>query len=182
MPITLDPAKQFVEIKLFYVEMPSKHGDFIYKFINNKEEMEEWREKGYKHEQEVKNSTPIKNDGKIAGMPIEPTHDPNKIIYSITTKWKRILWKDQNTILSKCIRPVQGQDGVSRTDFDTIAYRDMKLKQCLKEWDLKDERGNPVKVSMEAIDSLTPDVANELISAFEKYTEASSSDLGESNG
>lgn len=88
-------------------------------------------------------------------------------------------WKDQNVIFSKCLRTTTGVDGVQRTELDTITYRDMKIKQCLKEWDLKDERGQLVPVSHDAIDNLTPEVVSELISAFERYTEASSNDLGE---
>lgn len=179
MPITLDPAKQFVEIRLFYLEqIPSRGGDVNYIFINSKEEMEEWISKGYKHENEIKTVNP-----KGPGMPVQDqSFDPSKVIYTMRTKWKRMSWKDQNIIFSKCLKTVPGNDGVPRTELDTITYRDMKIKQCLKEWDIKNARGEVEPVSPQAIDSLIPEIVSELINAFERYTEANADDLGESRG
>lgn len=186
MPITLDPQKQFVTISLMYVEVNSKDSPTQFIFINSKDDLDEWKSKGYRYENEVKEFGQAQKSPKepIPGMPVEDGEefDPTKIIYSIRTKWKRMTWKDQNTIFSKCLKTVPGPDGAVRTDLDHITYRDMKLKLCLKEWDLQDEHARQVPVSNETIDMLTPDVAAELINAFERYTEASPTDLGESKG
>lgn len=182
MPITLDPAKQFVQIRLLYVEEETKYGNMNYVFINNKEDMDKWKSKGYKYEDEVKELMKPKTDKTpLPGVPIkeQANFDSTKVIYSINTKWKRMSWKDQNVIFSKCLRTSQNADGTPHTELDTITYRDMKLKQCLKEWDIRNAHGDIVPVNNEAIDSLSPDIANEFINAFERYTEASSEDLGE---
>jgi len=59
-----------------------------------------------------------------------------------------------------------------------ILYRDMKLKTCLKRWDFKDN-GNEVSINEHIIDNLFPEVAQELLSSFEKVTEAGDEELGE---
>ena len=178
MPIVLDPSRNFVEVKLFYVEETSSHCAPVYHFIDKKEDLENWKAKGYKHETEVIGPANAKKTD-VPGMPVQNT---TKLIYSISTKWKRMLWKDQNTIFSKCLRTRHNPEGVAQTELDSITYRDMKLKTCLKDWDLKDSAGNIVPVNNETIDMLTPEIANELINAFERYTEATADDLGESKG
>jgi len=173
MPITLDPSKQFVSITLYYVEEQSKHGVPVIKFITSKEQMDEWKEKGYR----VESDADLKSEKKqIPGMPVE---DNGRIIYSIRTKWKRMSWKDQNVIFSRCLKTIPMPEGGARTELDTITYRDMKLKLCLKEWNLKDSSGRDAPVTNDAIDSLEPDIATELINTFERYTEANTGDLGE---
>lgn len=172
MPITLDPSKQFVEIKLFYIETMTARGP-VYKFIQNAKEMEGYKTAGYRHEFEIKEIIRSqKPESKIE-------YDSSKVIYSITTKWRRMLWKDHNIIFSKCIKVIQNPDGTTSSQLDSILYRDMKIKQCLKEWDLKDDRGQVVKVTNDNIDSLTPDIAMEMLNAFERYTEATADELGE---
>jgi hypothetical protein len=145
--------------------------------------MEEWKEKGYHIANDIdklKSEKKPEHGSSLPGMPVtEGGIDPSKVIYTIKTKWRRMLWKDQNAIFSKCLKTQQRPDGTSRVELDTITYRDLKLKTCLKEWDFKDEKNRDVPVSIESIDSLMPEIATELINAFERYTEPSSEDLGE---
>lgn len=178
MPIVLDPSKNFVQIRIFYTEEKSSQGETVYKFITTQEEMKSLRESGFAHESEVKDLQQTKKEA-IPGMPVGATFDPAKIIYSINTKWKRMLWRDHNVIYSKCYKIIPNPDGTTRAEFDSFVYRDLKIKQCLKEWDLKDERGLAAPVTPEAIDSLLPDVAIEMLNAFERYTEATNEELGE---
>lgn len=181
MPIVLDPSKQFVEISLFYVEENHINKDTVYHFISSREDMEEWKAKGYRHENEIRDLK--SKDNPLPGVPIkDQSFDSKKVIYSIRTKWKRLSWKDQNVIYSKCFKLVTAPDGTTKPEWDGLSFRDLKIKQCLREWDIKDGNNNPVPVSPETIDTLPPFVVSELINAFERYTEANAEDLGESKG
>ena len=60
-----------------------------------------------------------------------------------------------------------------------ISYRDLKLKVCLKKWDLKDDNKQDIQVSESIIDQLVPEVAQELLNNFEEVTEASEEQMGE---
>ena len=176
-----------MSIEIYYVEQIKPHGNSIFYFLESAQDIEDWKQRGYKTQDEVNQLAMKKNDkqGPMAGIPISQqssTHDPQKIIQKLTTTWKRLTWKDWNTIFSKCLKNVTGADGQSRNDLDVILYREMKLKFCLKDWDLKDDNGAKVQVSSEIIDMLAPEVATALLDNFETVTEATADDLGESNG
>ncbi len=178
MPILLDPNKQFVNIQLYYVEEIKKHGNSVFHFIRNAQEMEEWKTKEYRTQEEFdKEKSIASTQEKAPGMPVKSSPDPKKIIESITTSWRRMTWKDQNVIFSKCLKTIPGSDGAMHTELDTIQYRDLKLKTCLKKWDVKDDQGKEVSVNDDVIDILTPEVAQELINNFEQITEASAEEL-----
>lgn len=149
MPILLDPNKNFINIEIYYVEEQKIHGHTVLHFIKSEEEFKEWKDKGY----QVKDPT----------KPINA-----KVINKLVTTWKRMIWKEQNSMYSKCIRQFPGAEG---KDFDPVRYRELKLKNCLKNWDLTDEHGKPVELTEENIDHLDPSMALELIASFEKVTE-----------
>lgn len=179
MPILLDPNKQFVNIQLYYVEEVKKHGNSVFHFIRSAQELEEWKKiKGYKTQEEFDQEKSLAgSQEKSPGMPVKASPDPNKVIQSIVTGWRRMTWKDQNVIFSRCLKTIPGADGNMHTELDTIQYRDLKLKTCLKKWDLKDEQGKEVPVTEDVIDILTPEVAQELINNFEQITEPTSDEL-----
>lgn len=170
MPIVLDPSKSFVNITLFYIEQKKEHGNSVFHFVASRKEFDEWKTRGYRTEEELR--TAATEQSKV---PVDPT----KIIEKIITTWKRLTWKDQNTIYSRCLKTVPGIDGKPTVELDTILYRDLKLKTCLKKWDIRDESGQILAVAPETIDLLVPEVAQEMLNAFERVTEASSFDLGE---
>ena len=166
MSIVLDPNRdQLLSIELHYIEMKKKRGNLIFYFIHSAEEMEEWKTKGY---------IPIGD--------IKQGQQTDKVIQKIQTFWKAIRWKEQNIIFSRSIRPSQRPDGTVMDTIDPLKYRDLKLKTCLKKWDVKDEKGNEVPVNDDVVDSLDPTVAHELLTAFEKVTEPSDDDLKVSVG
>ena len=86
-------------------------------------------------------------------------------------------WKEQNQIYSRCLRQIPEAEGKTRTELDMIMYRDMKLKTCLKKWDLKGDNQQDIPITENIIDQLVPEVAQELLNNFEKVTEASEDDL-----
>jgi len=178
MSIILDPNKSLVNIELYYVEDKKKHGNSVFHFIRSKEEMEDWRKKGYRTEQEMKTSStePVKESAAAMPGSVVKSFDPNKVINRVETSWKRITWADQNSLLSASMTNVARPDGQMSVELDGIKYRDKKLKTCLKRWDIKDENGQPVQVDDNVIDMLAPEVAQELLSSFERVTEPTEED------
>jgi len=178
MSIVLDPSKSFVNFQVMYIEeIDEKHGNSTFKFINSRAEFDEWKRKGYATSDEFKEwsrSSPPENK---PGMPERPQLDSKKIIQVLRTWWSRMTWKEQNQIYARCLRQSTDSEGKTRTELDMIAYRDFKLKTCLKKWDLRDEQGNEITVSDTIIDNLYPEVAQELLSQFELMTEASDTEL-----
>ena len=84
-------------------------------------------------------------------------------VESITTKWSKLSWKDQNDVTSiayKDIDPITGEN-----KFNFIAYRDSMVKRCLKEWDIKDGN-NPIPVSAANIDRLPGSIVLSLYDGF----------------
>ncbi len=185
MSIVLDPSKNFVTIQLMYIEeLDSKHGNVKYYFINSRAEFDSWKAKGYLTVEEMEKSkavpAPNPPQKEQPGMPVQPSkppQDPTKIISILRTWWSRMTWKEQNQVYSRCLRQVTGTEGKTRTELDMIAYRDIKLKTCLKKWDLKDEMKQEVPITETIIDQLVPEVAQELLNNFEMVTEASEEDL-----
>lgn len=161
MPIVLDPDKQLIAIDTYYIEEQKKRGNFVFHFIRSQEEFNTWQNKGY-----------------IPEDKIVPGQNPEKIIRKLITYWKTMSWKDQNNILSKTLRHTTKPDGTVMTNLDPIHYRDLKLKTCLKKWNVLNENNSPMEVTEKAIDNLHPQVAQELLDSFERVTEASEEDLG----
>ena len=188
MSIVLDPAKNFVTIQLMYIEEEdSKHGNTRYYFINSRAEFDKWKSKGYMTQEDMDkaaavpapSNAPQKDQPGMPVQPPKPPQDPKKIISVLRTWWSRMTWKEQNHIYSRCLRQVPGAEGKTRTELDMISYRDLKLKVCLKKWDLKDDNKQDIQVSESIIDQLVPEVAQELLNNFEEVTEASEEQMGE---
>jgi len=177
MSIVLDPSKSFVTIQLMYIEdKDEKHGNSRYYFVNSRADFDKWKAKGYQTEEEITKAAAVPD--KQPGMPVKPPQDPTKVIQVLRTWWSRMTWKEQNQIYSRCLRQVPGaNEGATRTELDMISYRDMKLKTCLKRWDLKDDAGQDIAVSEVIVDQLVPEVAQELLNNFELVTEAGEDDL-----
>ncbi len=165
MSIILDPNKQLINIESYFIEKIKSHGNSIFHFIKSKDELEYWKNRGYVFEKEA----PRNDEGKIINK--------EKIIQAIKTSWKPMSWRDQNLVFAKSIRQVQRPGGTFTAEIDTIAFRDWKLKTCLKKWDAKAPDGSVLEVNDSLIDNLDPTVAQELLSAFEKVTEPSEEDL-----
>jgi len=205
MAIILDPSKNFVNIDLLYIEKPHymqvgtekilNHTTYV--FIHGPEELDEWRAKGYmlkaewqqmiaKQQPQTPPAEQTKSepgkDGIRVAQPLPqapPTQDgqEERLIERLSTSWKRMTWKESNLIFSHSLRPKLQPTPEEDTELDPVAYRDWKLKTCLKRWDITDADGNVLDVTPENIDALPPEVAHELLVAFEKITETTEKDL-----
>jgi hypothetical protein len=155
MSIIIDPAKTLVSIEILYLEEEKRHGNTVFSFIRSKEELDQYVSDGYSPD----------------------STDPSKKIKSLKTIWKRLNWKEHNSIIAKSMLQAVSPTGQASSRLDPIIYRDQKLKTCLKKWDLKDDEGKDVELNDMIVDNLAPDVAQELLDAFERVTEMTSADL-----
>lgn len=174
MPIILDPSKNLINLKFYFIEEIKKHGNSVFTFMKNQNDFNEWKEKGFKTKEEIntlKKAQPPQIDAP--GAPVQKqTYDSNKIIHEINCVFKRLTWKEQNILFSKSLRNNITVDNKTVTDFDGIKYRELKLKNCLKRWDLIDEQGQPIVLDDSNIDNLDPVVAQEFLEGFENVSEA----------
>lgn len=179
MPIVFDASKKLIELEILYIEKKKHHGHVLYSFIQNRTEYENLIKKGYKTQAEIevmKNSLPPSPDVPGAPRP-SLNYDPEKIIYRIVTQWKCLTWKDHNSILSQCMKIRTGPDGKQFADYDNMLFNELQVKKCLKNWDLKNENGDPIPVTSDTIDNLPPDLGNELVSAFNQANQLNEEEL-----
>lgn len=176
MGLLIDSKKSLISILIQYVEEKKKHGNSSFHFIRSQSEFEDWKKRGYSTTEEIAASPEANiNADATPGMPIKATKvDPNKKIESLKTWWQRMTWKDQNSIYTKCLIQKPTDDGKVTTFLDNMKFRDLKLKTCLKKWDLRTETGDEILVNDAVIDSLVPEVAQELISNYERVVEGDS--------
>ena len=178
MSIILD-AGSLISVQLMYVEnFDEKFGTTTFSFLHSKEDFAEWKKKGYlttDEVEEIKKQQSIPNDKP--GAP-EKTIDPKKVIIILRTWWNRMTWKEQNQTYARCLSQIPDGEGRTRTELNLLLFRELTLKTCLKKWDLK-EAGKEIPLSEKIIDSLVPEVAQELLSTFEKLIEPKEKDLGE---
>ena len=97
--------------------------------------------------------------------------DPN--LNELNTGWRLLSWADYNRIYDECLE----QDDNGKAVLNLIKFRDIKLKTCLKTWDIQDKNGEPVPVNDETIGRLHHDVASELLDGFERVTEITAEEL-----
>ena len=105
-------------------------------------------------------------------------NDPN--FKELNTSWQIMTWAEHNKVYSQCIQYTTNEEGIQLSNLDFIKFRDLKLKTCLKNWDLKDDTGRLVNITSSVIDQLHPQVADELLAGFERMTEVSSPKTKES--
>ncbi|KKM73774.1 hypothetical protein LCGC14_1407050 [marine sediment metagenome] len=157
MPVILNTDPPLISIDIYYIEEEKAQGHLVYHFMRSKDDMDEWTEKGYCLENEMTENAA----GKI-----------EKLI----TAWKRLTWKDYNSIVSQCLR-FTGKDDDRKAEIDPVQFRDLKLKTCLRRWNVCDATGAQVEVNVANIDAIIPEIANELLYSFEKVTEPGEQDL-----
>lgn len=187
MSIILTPGSPLISLDLYYVEELKPTGNVIFHFITNPTEMTKWQDKGYHTEQEIREWQQAQRSqnqpmapGTLKQTKVSekvPEIDPNKVIRIIHTEWKKLNWKDQNYIFSRALKTSTTAEGKTQAELDSILYRDLKLKHCLKKWNVTDDNGQPVNVTSDNIDMLVPEVAQEMLSTFEKFTEPTGDDL-----
>jgi hypothetical protein len=117
-------------------------------------------------------SYPLEDDEgkKLAEDP--KTSSQIEVLHS---KWKPMDWQSEQDGLqaSTYYNGAKGQD-----DINWYTYRDLRLKNSLIEWDLKDKNGEPIPVTPESINKLHKDIANALINKFDRILAAAQEELG----
>ena len=157
MPLSINPEQKLISIETYVVEENRKHGNKLYYFVDSQDSLNDYLGRGY----------------ILEGNPMPEGH--TKIINKIQTTWKIPTWGEHNYILSKALKPV-GDTKNRRYEIDPIKYREEKIKLLLKRWNLVDSNGNTVDVSAATIDSLPPEIANQLLQDFEKIAEPEDND------
>ena len=92
----------------------------------------------------------------------------SELSLSLTTIWKRLTWGEQNSLYAQCM-----ENG----ELNLVKFRDLKLKSCLKNWDMIDTENKTVAVTKEAIDELDAVIANDILSKFELLCEPTEDEL-----
>jgi len=94
----------------------------------------------------------------------------------LETKWRPLLWQENNDVMEKASGSVNPQTGEKQFNF--IAYRDAIVKKCIKEWNIKTDEGQPIPVISQNIDKLPASVVTNLYRKFETVIEYSEEELG----
>ena len=103
--------------------------------------------------------------------------EEKKDVQVLNTWWKILSWQDSNNIAnaarSKDANALPGQ-------LDPYRTRDLRLKLCLKKWDLKDANNKDLPVTPDIINKLPPEVIGTLLEKFDKVTDMSAEEVGNS--
>ena len=148
-------TSQVVEIKLYYKNIVTSSGMNKIAILSDKEGKIQFQQQ----EEFVKKKQSKQEEIKTTDRPIE----------ILTTMWKVLSWGDQNKITKRCERYTP--EGLQ--DIDYFKFRDLRIKSCLKGWDLKDAKGVAVPVTPETIDTLPSDIVFALVSRYDTVTEGS---------
>lgn len=165
MPVVLKPSSGLINITVYFVVEQKPHGHEVFHFISSREDFDTWKQKGYTFKED--NQDPSVSE-----------QNNNKVIQQLVTSWKRPLWREHNEMYASCLRQYPTPDGKIKIELDFMRLRDLKLRKCLKGWDAVDEHGNKIPINDDTIDNMIPELANEIIEAFEKVTEIADDDLG----
>lgn len=139
---------QTISIKLYYREVSTTAG--FSKVVIEKDEK--------KAEQELKDQQKKIEEQGIAIA-------DNDKIYCLTTKWKVLTWQEQNQITeqSSYYNDIEGYQ-----DVNVWRFRDLRLKQCLVDWDMKDEHNNNIPLDPSVVDQLPSDVVLYLLNQYDE--------------
>jgi len=87
------------------------------------------------------------------------------VVNVLNTVWKNLSWKENTEVIndSRIVSAVGGEP-----DFNVYKYREHRLKKCLVEWDLKDDKGVVIPITADVVDSLDADFAVGLLNAFDQ--------------
>lgn len=157
MSILIDSSKKLINIDFWYIEEKKNNMTFGFKFLKSQKEMEQYKADGY-----VMKEVSSYNESD------------EKIIWHLNTTWSRLTWKDQNLLISRSLIKV---DDKGTKELDGIRYRDLKLRMCLKKWNLRNDNGSEIEVNDANIDNLPFNFGIQLIDGFELVTEVSTQDL-----
>jgi len=90
-----------------------------------------------------------------------------KKIEVLNTHWKPMSWQERNNINHEAeVRT----DGIITGQMDIYRWRDLRVKRCLQEWDIKDEEGNPVPCNPDTINRIDAYILDAIIEEFDKVS------------
>lgn len=89
----------------------------------------------------------------------------DKNVDAIITKWSIPTWKS-NSVLLRSSTFYNPTDGSNKIDWSK--YEENIFRNCLKEWDVVDENGNPIPVNIDTIGMLPPTIATALLALYDK--------------
>ncbi len=94
-------------------------------------------------------------------------------VQTLNTKWVIPSWKLNNAIVrqSTYYDPSTGENKI-----DFSKFKENIIKNCLKEWDVVDDSGNPVSITLDSIGMLPTNVANDMFDKFNNYIYSSEED------
>jgi hypothetical protein len=145
----INQQPQQIEIPLYYEERLVRGTNRIVLIKND----EKGKERMEQQEEAIKQKQG--NNEKIL--------DTDRPVKVLNTKWKDLSWGDQNRITRQSERSTA--EGSFALDYFT--FRDMRLKTCLVDWDMTDDKGKKIPVNPQIIDQLPPDVVIALVEKFD---------------
>jgi len=151
----LKAVSQLIEIKLYYKNIKTTVGVDRIVILKDKDgkielqKQEEFIKKKQAKQEEIK--------------------EEDRKIEVLTTQWKVLSWGEQNQITKTCQRYTP--EGLQEIDY--YKFRDLRIKACLKTWDIKDAKGTSIPVAPETIDMLPSTVVFALVSRYDTATEGS---------
>ncbi len=154
---------QLIHIPLYYMEKEIRGYSKIIILEDDRAKTllaEQAEAKKKKTKKEIGNTignTEEKEDSTKQEVPTTP-------VECLNTYWKLLSWKEQNQI-SK-LSQIRNSAEVS-VDIDYFRLRDLRIKMCLKKWDLKDDDGKEIPVKPEFVDSLPADIVYTLSSKYD---------------
>ena len=95
-------------------------------------------------------------------------------IKTIKTTWALVSWQTNQEIVKASMK---FNYQTNQSELDIPAFRDMRLKKLLIDWDLKDKSGNIVQKTNENISKLNSDLGNALLNKYEMLTNLSAENI-----
>jgi hypothetical protein len=92
----------------------------------------------------------------------------------INSKWQSLTWAAQNDLMRKTQRT--GTDGVP--DFDYIAYSQLRVSKCLKDWDIKDDAAARIEVTDNNIERMPAQIIRAMLDKYDEATSVSQEEEG----
>jgi hypothetical protein len=87
----------------------------------------------------------------------------------LNTYWSVLNWQENNAITKAST--TKNEETTYGKEVDQLRLQDLKIKTCLKKWDLKDEDGKDLPVTPENINRLESDIIYALIYKYSVETQ-----------
>jgi len=112
----------------------------------------------------------VKTDGFGAPIVIFTDEEAQKHgdkVETIKTSWCVLDWRTSNDMTREAMT---FNSATGEPSLDIFKLRELRIKKCLKKWDLKDANGAPVPCNEQYIDKLHPVIASTLIESYNDLT------------